>query len=94
VRHGPVCQVHRADGFEFVLRRHVIECWQPVNSSRSRRAILLAVAIMAAAGTGLPAPTIADATAPDTHVDQLAEAADTPTLDWVECADGFDCATA
>jgi pimeloyl-ACP methyl ester carboxylesterase len=49
---------------------------------------------MVAAGTVVPAPTAADTSAPDTYVDQLAEAADTPTLDWVECADGFDCATA
>ena len=30
----------------------------------------------------------------DPYVDQLAEAADTPTLGWADCDDGFLCATA
>jgi pimeloyl-ACP methyl ester carboxylesterase len=40
-----------------------------------------------------PAVPAAGGTA-DPYLDQLAEAADTPVLAWVDCADGFLCATA
>ena len=47
-------------------------------------------------GAGLLAcpPAIADTGAADPYVDQLAAAADTPTLGWADCDDGFLCATA
>ena len=37
---------------------------------------------------------MADAGAADPYIDQLAEAAETPTLGWADCGDGFLCATA
>ena len=37
---------------------------------------------------------IADTALADPYIDRLAEAADTPTLSWADCGDGFLCATA
>ena len=39
-------------------------------------------------------PVIADIASADPYIDRLAEAADTPTLNWADCGDGFLCATA
>lgn len=41
-----------------------------------------------------PAPALAGVGAPDPYIDTLAEAANTPTLHWADCQDGFQCATA
>jgi hypothetical protein len=39
-------------------------------------------------------PASADTGTADTYIDQLAEAADTPSLSWISCVDGFLCAAA
>ena len=38
-------------------------------------------------------PVIADTALADPYIDHLAEAADTPTLSWTDCGDGFLCAS-
>jgi pimeloyl-ACP methyl ester carboxylesterase len=51
--------------------------------------------IVSAAGLlSSPGPATADIGAPDSFVDPLAEAADTPKVSWDPCDDGFLCATA
>ena len=37
---------------------------------------------------------VADSASADPYIDRLAEAADTPALNWADCGDGFLCATA
>jgi hypothetical protein len=66
-----------------------------VHSSRSHRsfAALLAIMVFAGAVSGM-SPVIADTAVADPHIDHLAEAADTPTLSWADCGDGFLCGTA
>ena len=66
-----------------------------MRSSRSDRwfAVLLAIMVFAGAVSGT-SPVIADTALADPYIDQLAEAADTPTLSWGDCGDGFLCATA
>ena len=63
--------------------------------SRSHRSLAVLLAILACAGavSGTSA-VIADTALADPYIDQLAEAADTPTLSWADCGDGFLCATA
>ncbi|MFF2087792.1 alpha/beta hydrolase [Nocardia sp. NPDC058176] len=51
-------------------------------------AVLLGVGALV---IGSPAPATA---APDPHLDQLADAADTPALSWADCSEGFSCAMA
>jgi len=55
--------------------------------------VLLAILVCAGAVSGTSA-VIADTALADPYIDQLAEAADTPTLNWADCGDGFLCATA
>src|SRR4051794_23852022 len=58
---------------------------------------LAVVALVLAIGAGWlggSSPATADVGAADPYLDQLAEAAETPTLDWADCDDGFLCATA
>jgi pimeloyl-ACP methyl ester carboxylesterase len=51
--------------------------------------------LLTAVGVLSPAtPAIADIGAADAYLDQLAEAAATPSLIWTDCAGGFLCATA
>ena len=66
-----------------------------MHSSRSHHslAVFLAIMIFAGAVSGT-SPVIADAGSADPYIDHLAEAADTPTLNWADCGDGFVCATA
>ena len=66
-----------------------------MHSSRSHRslAVFLAIVIFAGAVSGT-SPVIADAGSADPYIDHLAGAADTPTLNWADCGDGFVCATA
>ena len=66
-----------------------------MRSSRSDRwlAVLVAMMVFAGAVSGTSA-VIADTALVDPYIDQLAEAADTPTLSWRDCGDGFLCATA
>ena len=66
-----------------------------MHSSRSLRsfAVLLAIIVFAGAVSGT-SPVIADIASADPYIDHLAEAADTPTLNWADCGDGFLCATA
>ena len=66
-----------------------------MHSSRSHRsfAALLAITVFAGAVSGT-SPVIADTAFADPYIDQPAEAADTPTLKWADCGDGFLCATA
>ena len=54
----------------------------------------MALVIVLGAGSLACPPAIADTGAADPYVDQLAEAAETPTLGWADCGDGFLCATA
>ena len=63
--------------------------------SRSDRwfAVLVAIMVFAGAVSGT-SPVIADIALADPYIDHLAEAADTPTLNWADCGDGFLCATA
>ncbi|MFQ6396860.1 alpha/beta fold hydrolase [Nocardia sp. KC 131] len=62
------------------------------NRSRRIRATLIALAL-AASVLGVPMAAAADDGA-DPYLDRLAEAADTPTLSWSDCQDGFRCASA
>ncbi|GGK90556.1 alpha/beta fold hydrolase [Nocardia jinanensis] len=58
---------------------------------RIRRAVLaltVGIGIVAA-----PAPA-ATAESPDPYIDRSAESADTPSLQWSDCSDGFQCASA
>ena len=59
-----------------------------------RRLAFVALVIVLGAGSVACPPAIADTGAADPLVDQLAEAAETPTLGWADCDDGFLCATA
>jgi pimeloyl-ACP methyl ester carboxylesterase len=43
---------------------------------------------------GAASPALADTGSVDSSIDQLTEAADTPTVDWADCGDGFFCGTA
>lgn len=63
---------------------------------RNRFRLVWIVAFVVALGAGASArPVSADvAAAPDPFLDALAEAAETPVLQWDQCADGFQCATA
>jgi hypothetical protein len=64
-----------------------------VNVSRCRHVFIVTFAILIGAGSvAAISPAIADTA--DAYIDQLAEAADTPSLSWVSCDDGFLCATA
>ncbi|MFC4124705.1 alpha/beta hydrolase [Nocardia rhizosphaerae] len=57
----------------------------------TRRGLTRALAVMLGIGALIvPAP----ATAADSHLDPLAEAAATPALNWADCEDGFQCAMA
>ena len=56
-------------------------------------AALLAIMVVAGAVSGT-SPVIADTALADPYIDRLAEAADTPALNWADCGDGFLCATA
>ena len=66
----------------------------PVDSSWRRLAFVALVIVIGAGSLGAPSSAIADAGAADPYIDQLAEAAETPTLGWADCDDGFLCATA
>ncbi|WP_051714453.1 alpha/beta fold hydrolase [Nocardia rhamnosiphila] len=58
---------------------------------RVRRAVL---ALAVGAGVlGAPAPAVAE-DGIDPYLDRAAESADTPSLHWSDCQDGFQCATA
>ena len=60
-----------------------------------RRLAFVALVIVIGAGSlNTSSQAIADAGAADPYIDQLAESAGTPTLGWVDCNDGFLCATA
>ncbi|WP_067823723.1 alpha/beta fold hydrolase [Nocardia inohanensis] len=62
--------------------------------SRFRRIRIAAFALLLGAGVlGTPVPASA-ADGADPYLDQLAEAAETPALQWNDCADGFQCGTA
>ena len=66
-----------------------------VYSSRSRHVLMLALAIVIGADSVATfSPAIAHTDTGDAYIDPLAEAADTPTLSWASCDDGFLCATA
>lgn len=43
---------------------------------------------------GMGSPASASAGEADSYIDRLAEAAETPALQWADCQDGFQCATA
>src|SRR4029077_20166730 len=66
-----------------------------VHLSRSHRsfAALLAIMVVAGAVSGT-SPVLVQTALADPYIDHLAEAADTPTLSWAYCGDGFLCATA
>jgi pimeloyl-ACP methyl ester carboxylesterase len=66
-----------------------------VHSSRSYRsfAALLAIVVFAGAVSGTSVVS-ADPAVADPYIDHLTEAAETPTLSWADCGDGFLCATA
>ncbi|MGW5575766.1 alpha/beta hydrolase [Nocardia thailandica] len=55
-----------------------------------RLRVAAAALLLGIGALGTPSP----ATAADTHLDPLADAADTPALAWSDCGDGFACATA
>jgi pimeloyl-ACP methyl ester carboxylesterase len=64
-------------------------------SSRSRHVLIVALAIVIGGGcVGAISPAVADTDTADAYIDPLAEAADTPTLNWASCDDGFLCTTA
>jgi pimeloyl-ACP methyl ester carboxylesterase len=64
-------------------------------SSRPLHVLIVALATVIAAGSVGPlSPAVAHANTADAYIDPLAEAADTPTLSWASCDDGFLCATA
>ncbi|MBV8349401.1 MAG: hypothetical protein JOZ49_18320, partial [Mycolicibacterium sp.] len=66
-----------------------------VYSSRPRHVLMLALAIVIGADSVATfSPAIAHSDTVDAYIDPLAEAADTPTLSWASCGDGFLCATA
>ena len=66
-----------------------------VYSSRPRHVFIVALAtVIVAASGGTLMPTVAHADTADAYIDSLAERADTPTLSWAICDDGFLCATA
>jgi pimeloyl-ACP methyl ester carboxylesterase len=66
-----------------------------VYSFRTRHVLIVALAIVIGAGcVGTSWPAVAYADTADAYIDPLAEAADTPTLSWATCDDGFLCATA
>lgn len=57
--------------------------------------IVVAWAIVIGVGSlGAAPPALADTVSVDSFIDQLAEGASTPTVDWADCGDGFFCATA
>jgi len=60
-----------------------------------RHVIVVAWAVVIGAGSvGAASPVVADSGLVDSYIDQLAEAADTPTVNWADCGDGFLCGTA
>ncbi|MGW0181214.1 alpha/beta hydrolase [Nocardia sp. NPDC003345] len=63
----------------------------PSGFDRMRRALL--VVAVTAGVLGIPGPASAD-DGTDPYLDLLAEGAATPALEWSDCADGFQCATA
>ena len=66
-----------------------------VYSSTCRHVLIVALAFVIGAGcVGAVSPAVADSDTADAYIDPLAEAADTPTLNWASCDDGFLCATA
>ena len=66
-----------------------------MSPSWRRRAVLMASTTIIWLGSIVaPSTAIADVGTADPFIDGLAEAADTPTLHWTDCQDGFDCATA
>jgi pimeloyl-ACP methyl ester carboxylesterase len=66
-----------------------------VDTSWSRHVFIVTVAsLIGAVSLTASSPAIGDTGAADPYIDQLAEAADTPSLSWVSCDDGFLCATA
>ena len=66
-----------------------------MNASRPRHVFVMTVAILVGtASVAACPPAMADTGVADAYIDQLAEAADTPTLNWADCDDGFLCATA
>jgi pimeloyl-ACP methyl ester carboxylesterase len=56
-----------------------------------RLALVALVLVLGAGAVGTSSPAIADTGAADPYIDQLAEGADTPTVDWVDCGDEFFC---
>lgn len=74
--------------------RKVLDLDLRLGHTRFRRIRIAAFALLLGAGlAGTPAPARA-ADGPDPYLDQLAEQADTPVLQWEDCADGFQCARA
>ena len=66
-----------------------------VSAVFSRRLGHVALAVGIVAGMlCVSSPVTADSETADDYIDQLAEGADTPTLSWAACGDGFVCATA
>ena len=60
-----------------------------------RHVIVVAWAVViGACSVGVATPVVADTGLVDSYIDRLAETADTPTVDWADCGDGFLCATA
>ena len=81
------CRGNREAAKEMVARASL-------NCSWRRLAFVALVIVLGAGSLGASSPAIADTGAADPYIDQLAEAADTPTLSWADCGDGFLCATA
>jgi pimeloyl-ACP methyl ester carboxylesterase len=72
-----------------VRQRHQVAPWRYLLNA------VFATVVFSTAGVVNPgAPADADIGVADSFVDPLAEAADTPDLDWIGCGDGFLCATA
>src|SRR6185312_1897182 len=65
-----------------------------VRSSLPRHTFAVLAIVLGAGLMAAIAPTIADTRTADEYVDRLTEAAETPTLGWASCSDGFLCATA
>ncbi|WP_245720067.1 alpha/beta hydrolase [Nocardia uniformis] len=60
---------------------------------RIRIRIVAFALVLSAGAFGVAVPATADGGA-DPYLDPLAQSAETPTLHWADCADGFQCSTA
>jgi len=78
------------------VRSDQISGYHPRSFCRSRELLVLAVTVAVGLGSVLSTPQVALAKQDggDSRLDIGVDAAVTPTLQWSDCQDGFQCSTA